>query len=138
MPVSTQADRALEIIIDGRTLPGPWRSKTGGDITAPDDKVYPGHMQSAVSLGGVGGVENVTATALYDYAKWHELSFWLETRVGPGAATITELFLDKNKHVYGRGVTRVASLIRMKRPEYNAEDGNQPAELELEFSVDGP
>jgi hypothetical protein len=138
MPVPTQADRALEVMIDGRTLPGPWRSKSGGEVTAPDDKIYPGHQESAVSVGGSPSVGNITLGAVYDYAKWHELSFWLESRVGPGAATITEIMRDKNKHAFGRPVVRTASLIRMQRPEYGAEDGATVAELELEFSVDGP
>ena len=138
MALPTNADRALEISLDGSPLPGPWRTKSGGRITAPDDRVHPGHMQGAISLGGTPGIENITVTALYDYARWHELSFQLESRVGPGHAVITELFLDQQRKVFGRGRTRTATLIGMQEPEYDAEAGNEPAALELEFSVDGP
>lgn len=138
MPVPTEADRALEIRIDDRLLPGPWRSKTGTEVTAPDDKVYPGHMQAAVSVGGTPALSNTTVTALFKYEVWLDLARWLRSRTGPGAATITELWLDKQRHVFGTGDTFTGSLIRSKTPDYDAENGGSPGVIELEFSLDGP
>ena len=138
MAVPTEADRAVAIVLDGSPLPGPWRSKSGTEITAPDDKVQPGHMQSAVSLGGAPSVGNITVTALFTYAQWQGLSRQVASRVGVGAATITELWLDKQKKVFGQGDTNTGTLVRLKKPDYDAENGNSPAVVELEFSVDGP
>jgi hypothetical protein len=91
-----------------------------------------------VSLGGSPSIGNFTVTALFTYAQWIDLSRRLAGRVGTGEAAITELWLDKQKKVFGQGDTNTGTLVRLKKPDYDAENGNVPAVVELEFSVDGP
>ena len=135
--MSVQSRGAVALKIDGVTVPGPWRNYSGGDVNAEDVRIQPGHMLSSRSLGGTPSIENVTIRREYRLEEIHNLVAWLDSRVGSGAATVTRMFLDRDKKVYGAGVTRTGTLVAVRRPEYDAESSDV-ADLELEFSIDGP
>lgn len=135
--MSVQDRGAVEISIDGRTIPGPWRAYEGGDVEADDVRIKPGHMLPSRSLGATPEVTEITCRREYKLDVIHVLAEWIEGRVGSGECTITRLFLDRNHVVFGRGVTRTATLTACRRPPYDAES-NDVADLELAFSPDGP
>jgi hypothetical protein len=137
MSTNVQSQGAAAVVLDGRTLPGPWQALTGGAVTAPDNKIFPGHMLTPEVLGGTASLDNIITRAVYKLEVWHELSDWVESRVGVGDGTVTRLFLDRNKKVFGRGKTRVALLIRCETSDYDAT-ADDATTIELEWSVKGP
>lgn len=137
MGTNVQSQGAAAVSLDDRTLPGPWQAFTGGRISAPDNKVFPGHMLAAETLGGTPSVENIITRAVYKLEVWHDLSDWVGSRVGVGDGTLTRLFLGRDGKVFGRGKTRIALLIGCEISDYDAT-GEDATTIELEWSVKGP
>jgi hypothetical protein len=135
---NVQSQGAAEVVIDGiGTIPGPWQAVTGGGITAPDNKVNPGHMQTPEVLGGTASIDNIVVRRLYKLEEVHVLRESIEAKVGVGTGSVTRLLLDRNKKVFGRGITRNCLLIRCEVSDYDATSDDATT-LELEFSVKGP
>lgn len=137
MATNVQSQGAADVSLDGRSLPGPWQAFTGGRVSAPDNKVKPGHMQATEALGGTAEVENIVTRRLYKLEEVHALREWIESRVGVGEGNLTRLLLGRDKKVYGRGITRVALLVGFEIADYDAESDDATT-LELEWSVKGP
>jgi hypothetical protein len=124
----------VEVSVEGRTIPGPWTHKSGGQSNAESNRYYPGHMLPAVTYGGPPTRENIVLRRLDDLPQ--DLSDWLDSQCGAGASTVTFIKLDRRKRPWRRH-PYTGTLLRYEPAEYNAES-NDNAEVEFEFSADGP
>lgn len=123
MALTVKSHGAVEIRVDGiGVLPGPWRTFTGGALTMEPTKIKPGHMLPGEAIPNPATVEDITASANYDLAKWHELIPGLRAAMAQGArVSATRLFLDHRQRVFGRGDTYTGIITRVEPHEYDTD-----------------
>lgn len=113
-----------------------WDRWSGGEIDSDESKYRPGGMASEISLGGTRTVGNITVGRNYDYLRDHPRVPWLISRVGAGRGVLGRQPLDINGNPQGAPLTYTGTLKTVTPPDIDSTS-NDPAILELEFTLDG-
>jgi hypothetical protein len=115
---------------------GEWDQFGGGGVDS-DDNVYRASGGRRVSLGAQIDPDTVTLGRLYELTRDHADVGWLLAGVGIYRASITKLATDVGYAVVGSPLNYVGTLKRVTPPELDS-DSDDPAMIELEFTVEGP
>lgn len=99
----TARNHKITLQIDGVTIPGDWKTFSGGGISSESTTNRPGGMANRESLGGVAERENVAISREYDWARDGGL-------IGPGG------FLDTAVENNADSVVTVQRLNNRKQP----------------------
>jgi len=115
---------------------GIWTERKGGTVDSEEAKIYPGGMQSQISLGGSRSVDNVTLSKVFDLDGLEAQVATLGALCGSASVGITQQPLDRDGNVYGTPWSYTGVLKSVSPPEYDA-NGNDAAMIEIEVSVEG-
>jgi hypothetical protein len=124
---------AITTIIDGRNL-GTFEVKTGGESDSEETTYLLGAMGERISLGGSKTPGNVVVNRIYDLARDHTMTQWLEDRVGGSTMEVQQQPLDRAKRPWGTPIIYKGSFKRWQPPEVDAQSSDA-ALLELEMTV---
>lgn len=130
---TTQRRWAITTIIDGVNL-GTFEAKSGGESDSEETVYYLGAMGERISLGGGKTPSNVTVNRIYDLARDHTRTQWLEDKVSWAAMQVQQQPLDAAKRAWGSPIIYDGTFKRWAPPPVDSQ-GNDPALLELEMTV---
>jgi hypothetical protein len=130
---TTQRRWAVTTYVDGTNL-GTFEGKSGGASDSEETTYILGAMGERISLGGTKTPENVTVRRIYDLARDHTRTQWLEDRVGGSSMEVHQQPLDRAKRPWGQAIIYKGTFKRWAPPEVDAQ-GNDPALIELEMTV---
>ena len=131
-----QDQASISLTVDGERVPFIFNRREGGQSASEESKTYPGGGRPQKAHGGPQMVENITLAAEFVPAQDHETLRRLRTRVGKGAAVVTEQLLDADGVAFGRPDTWTGVLMSVTSGTYDASSAD-PREVELEISTDG-
>lgn len=131
--MTTSQQALVTVTVDGRAL-GVFDTRSGGGTTSEVNKRRSGGMGPIKQYRSLPDYEDVTVSRVYELARDHELSRWLDTRVGKGNAVVSEQRLDENGSAWGKPRTWVGILMSATPPGVDSES-NDPALFELGVQV---
>jgi hypothetical protein len=123
----------VEVVIAGRTIPGPWSFKSGGQASAEASRRFPGHMLPAETDVGPASRENIILRRKDDLSK--EDMERLEADLGADS-TVVFIRLDQRKQPWRRRA-HPGKFLRVQEADYDASS-TETSEMEFEFTADGP
>lgn len=131
---TTQRRWAVTTFIDDFNL-GTFETKTGGASDSEETTYRLGAMGERISLGGGKTPENVTVHRIYDLARDHTRTQWLEDRVGNGTSMeVHQQPLDSSRHAWGDPIIYTGTFKKYSIPDVDAQ-GNDASLIELEMTV---
>lgn len=130
-----QSDGAVEVIIDGEgSLPGPWRTLSGGGRSSETIKIRPGHRLPEQARAGAPTTENVVVSSNYKPDVWLDWQPRLDAALNRGAGiTAARMYMDARGQVFGRRRTYRGVITRVTPPEYDT-DSDDAGDLEIEIA----
>lgn len=130
---TTQRRWRVTTKIDGTNL-DVFDAKSGGASDSEEQTYQLGGMGPRISLGGSKTPENVTVNRIYDLARDHVITQWLEDRVGWASMEVYQQPLDRAGRPWGKAIQYIGSFKRYAVPDVDGQ-GNDPALLEVEMTV---
>jgi len=136
MAAPTREDTWLVTVAVGDRALGVFDQFSGGEVDSEEALYSPGGMAAEISLGGRRTIGNVTVSRYCDRAlDWPAIK-WLVAQVGVARCSIGYTPLTPSGDRGGDPLTYSGTLKTVKPPEHDST-GNDAAQLELEFTVDG-
>lgn len=116
-------------------IAGTFTTKTGGNITAANSKVFDGGSPTPQILSGIPEVDNVTVGRPWDSNRDASIVKTLRPKVGSFETTITIQQTDRDFNAIGDPIVYAgALLVGLTFPEADSSSGDAST-FDLEFAV---